>query len=274
MVPIPATDIHARSFCTALLAPLVAAGLLLSSAMPHSLHRLASGLSHSPSAGWPPRWRPITRPLTRRTSPRTSFLHTHSTLIPIPSTRWHIPGPNPIISPRPPAASWQSHECEIAGGVTKVEDTYYCIYHCLSNTQGYQVGVSSAKSPLGPWTPPADKPMLAVSPGKWDKDVVASMNIMPDPAKPGHWLGSVEKRSGEACPVLYAVLCAVLYAVLCAVVCCGRVLIHTCVSSPSSPGTTKGGRPLHQVLRGSGRLALRVRRRRRGRGGRARRTRS
>ena len=74
-VPIPATDIHARSFCTALLAPLVAAGLLLSSAMPHSLHRLASGLSHSPSAGWPPRWRPITRPLTRRTSPRTSFLH-------------------------------------------------------------------------------------------------------------------------------------------------------------------------------------------------------
>ena len=116
------------------------------------------------------------------------------------TTMWHLPGPNPIISPG--LAGWMSIECEIAGGVVKDGADYYCLYHCLSDTTGYQVGVSTAKSPLGPWSPPADAPVLAVSPGAdtWDNQVVASMNVMPNPRPAGVadlWLGYYEGGMGN-----------------------------------------------------------------------------
>ena len=38
----------------------------------------------------------------------------------------------------------------------------------------------------------AVQPNLGVTPGAWDKDVVASFNIVADPAKPGGWLGYYE----------------------------------------------------------------------------------
>ena len=44
------------------------------------------------------------------------------------TTLWHLPGPNPLISPGA-KLSWMSTECEVAGGVTKVNATYYCLYH-------------------------------------------------------------------------------------------------------------------------------------------------
>ena len=98
------------------------------------------------------------------------------------TTLWHLPGPNPLISPGA-KLSWMSTECEVAGGVTKVNATYYCLYHCLG-TNGYRVGISTADSPLGPWTPPASEPVLDVTEGAWDADVVASMNILPDCCSP------------------------------------------------------------------------------------------
>ena len=106
---------------------------------------------------------------------------------------WHIPGPNPIVSPWNPdgKAAWMSTECEVAGGVQKVNETYVFVYHCLG-TAGYRVGMSTAPTPMGPWTKPPVKPNLDVTKGAWDKDVVASFNILPDPEKPGQWLGYFE----------------------------------------------------------------------------------
>ena len=103
---------------------------------------------------------------------------------------WHIPGPNPIVSPFG-TEFWMSHECEVAGGVTKAHGTYYFIYHCLGTT-GYQVAVSTASHPLGPWTLPPGVPNLPTTPGGWDKDVTASFNILPDPDVEGQWLGYYE----------------------------------------------------------------------------------
>ena len=106
------------------------------------------------------------------------------------ATLWHIPGPNPIVAPTG-AGEWMSTECEIAGGATEANGTFYLLYHCLGSG-GYRVGVSTAPSPLGPWTPPAASPVLDVTPGGWDNHSVASMNLLPDPARPGAWLGFYE----------------------------------------------------------------------------------
>jgi hypothetical protein len=107
---------------------------------------------------------------------------------------WHIPGPNPIVAPWNPdnQVSWMSTECEVAGGVQRVNDTSYVfVYHC-TGTHSYRVGMSVASSPLGPWSKPPTSPNLDVTPNAWDKDVVASFNIIPDPEKPGAWLGYFE----------------------------------------------------------------------------------
>jgi hypothetical protein len=105
---------------------------------------------------------------------------------------WHVPGPNPIVAPADAAngsQTWKSTECEVAGGVFQGDaGKFYFIYHC-TGTSGYQVGVSTAASPLGPWTPPPAEPNLAHEAGKWDESVVASFNIVPDPNKKGHWIG-------------------------------------------------------------------------------------
>jgi hypothetical protein len=84
-----------------------------------------------------------------------------------------------------------STECEVAGGVQKVNGTYVFVYHCLG-TSGYRVGMSTAPTPMGPWTKPPVTPNLDITAGAWDKDVVASFNIIPDPERPGAWLGYFE----------------------------------------------------------------------------------
>lgn len=92
-----------------------------------------------------------------------------------------------------------SFECEVAGGVTKLkENSYIFIYHCL-NDHGYQIGMSTASHPLGPWTPPPLKPTVAITPGAWDGTTVACFNILADPEKPGQWLGFYA-ASGESSP--------------------------------------------------------------------------
>ena len=71
---------------------------------------------------------------------------------------------------------------EIAGGVLRDDDTdtYYCLYHGISKTvPGYQVGMSKAKSPLGPWYKSAANPVLRKGEaGSWDAAQVASANIL------------------------------------------------------------------------------------------------
>ena len=60
--------------------------------------------------------------------------------------------------------------------------------------------MSTATDILGPWTPPAPQPVLETTPGAWDSDSVASMNIMRNP-EPGHpaseaWLAWYEGGTG------------------------------------------------------------------------------
>ena len=116
---------------------------------------------------------------------------------------WHIPGPNPIITPRRPASpsggsgggGWASTECEAAASIIKQgSGRYYFSYHCTGGSSdgstSYQDGFSTAASPLGPWSPVSESPALALGgAGAWDSTAVASLNAVPDPAKPGHWLG-------------------------------------------------------------------------------------
>ena len=104
---------------------------------------------------------------------------------------WHIPAPNPIITPGP--SSWATTECEVAASVVKLDKKYYLSYHCTSNHSCYQNGLSAAPSPLGPFTPVTADPQLALgSSGEWDSTVVASLNPVQDPRNASNWLGFYE----------------------------------------------------------------------------------
>jgi hypothetical protein len=116
---------------------------------------------------------------------------------------WHIPGPNPVISP---GLGWTNELCEMAGGPYKLNgSTYALLYHCLSGNatlcDGMCVGVSFAEHPLGPWTAPEMLPILRTGAGvQWDNKAVASLNIMPDtrPGREGQWLGFYEGSTEES----------------------------------------------------------------------------
>ena len=100
---------------------------------------------------------------------------------------WHIPV-NPIISPRPAVdgkPDWQSSICEVAGGITKSNGTYYLLYHCLGNGD-YSSGASTAAHPLGPWTKTAEAPLLQHGP---------CLNILQDPQQPSRWIGCLQLYS-------------------------------------------------------------------------------
>jgi hypothetical protein len=106
-------------------------------------------------------------------------------------TLWHIPGPNPIITPGP--STWANVECEAAASVIKLNDTYFFSYHCTGGSTCYQNGLSSAPSPLGPWTPVTNTPQLALGKSdEWDSRVVASLNPVRDPTNASNWIGFYE----------------------------------------------------------------------------------
>jgi hypothetical protein len=107
-------------------------------------------------------------------------------------TLWHIPGPNPIITPGP--STWATVECEAAASVVKLDKAdYYFSYHCTGGSTSYQDGLSSAPSPLGPWTPVTNVPQLELgAAGAWDSRVVASLNPVRDPRNSSRWLGFYE----------------------------------------------------------------------------------
>ena len=109
-----------------------------------------------------------------------------------------IPGPYPVVAPAP--SGWSDKECEMAGGVFRGDDTeYLMVYHCTSDTSGYNVGISTATDPLGPWSPPAEQPVLKTNASSWDADDVASFNLMRNPKPTGAhdaWLGWYEGGYG------------------------------------------------------------------------------
>lgn len=87
-----------------------------------------------------------------------------------------IPGPNPIIRPGPEGA-WDDGETEAADAFEDM-GTYYFYYHA-TGAKGYQLGVASATSPLGPFKKHGDKPILAVGPkGSWDDGNVACAMVV------------------------------------------------------------------------------------------------
>jgi hypothetical protein len=89
----------------------------------------------------------------------------------------HIPGPNPILRPGP-AGSWDSGVLE-ACDILHDDGVYYLYYHATSPTSGYQVGVVTAPHPLGPFTRPADQPVLPVGPeGSWDSGCTACAALL------------------------------------------------------------------------------------------------
>lgn len=79
-----------------------------------------------------------------------------------------IPGPNPILTAGKPG-DWDDRFVEIAG-VFEELGTYYLYYHGMSREgEGYQVGVATAKNPLGPFKKIGDAPQIPRGePGTWD----------------------------------------------------------------------------------------------------------
>lgn len=76
-----------------------------------------------------------------------------------------IPGPNPIL--RVGLSGWDYSRLETAG-IFKDFGTYYLYYHA-SGTSGYQIGVATSQSPLGPFTRYEGNPVIPIGPeGSWD----------------------------------------------------------------------------------------------------------
>ena len=89
-----------------------------------------------------------------------------------------IPGPNPIIRPGPESA-WDDLVVEAADAFEE-KGKYYFYYHATDRRENsYELGVATAKSPLGPFKKHGDKPVLEVGPeGSWDEEHVACAMIV------------------------------------------------------------------------------------------------
>ena len=94
----------------------------------------------------------------------------------------HIPGPNPILSPGPKGA-WDDENIE-AGDAFEDLGTYYLYYHSMNKHSDfeyqYQIGVATAKRPLGPFIKQSkDKPILAVGKKEsWDDGAIACPMVL------------------------------------------------------------------------------------------------
>ena len=92
---------------------------------------------------------------------------------PLSETFWHLPGPNPILTPGPSGA-WDDHVIE-ACDVLEDRGTYYLYYHGTPtdatrwSPAGYRIGVATARHPLGPFTRVGTEPMVDLGPpSAWD----------------------------------------------------------------------------------------------------------
>ena len=106
---------------------------------------------------------------------------------PDPSAGWgpfvHIARPNPVMTPL--EGAWDSWILETSDAF-KEGDTYYLYYHAAGEVS-YQLGVATAKHPLGPFERFGDAPVLTLGPeGSWDDSMVACAMILKEAE--GRWL--------------------------------------------------------------------------------------
>ncbi|MBM4046958.1 MAG: hypothetical protein FJ279_17785, partial [Planctomycetes bacterium] len=111
-----------------------------------------------------------------------------------------IPGPNPILTSGLKGA-WDE-QCIEACDAVKDFETYYLFYHGVPKDKarwgdvGYQVGLATAKHPLGPWQKFGDGPVLTVGPkGSWEDSSVACAAILRE--KPDRYLMFYSGRSKD-----------------------------------------------------------------------------
>ncbi|MBM4046957.1 MAG: hypothetical protein FJ279_17780 [Planctomycetes bacterium] len=102
-----------------------------------------------------------------------------------------IPGPNPILTSGLKGA-WDE-QCIEACDAVKDFETYYLFYHGVPKDKArwgdvaYQIGLATAKHPLGPWQKFGDGPVLTVGPkGSWDDRTVACAAFLRE--KPDRYL--------------------------------------------------------------------------------------
>lgn len=89
----------------------------------------------------------------------------------------HIPGPNPILM-NGEKGSWDDVKIEACDAL-RDHDTYFLYYH--GNRKGWQIGVATSKSPLGPFERYSDKPILPQGPkDSWDEKNVACAMVLKD----------------------------------------------------------------------------------------------
>ena len=90
----------------------------------------------------------------------------------------HVRTPNPVIK-QGKAGTWDDAVLESAD-CFKDGDTYYWYFHAYNKSgpkARYELGVATAKSPLGPWTKYRGNPILKISKGKWEEQLVACAMI-------------------------------------------------------------------------------------------------
>jgi len=100
-----------------------------------------------------------------------------------PSRLVQVPGPNPLLRLGPDKA-WDSGQLEVAAAI-KDRDTYYLFYQASGDVPGWQIGVATSPSPLGPFQ---KQPAPIVTPGPagaWDDLDVASGAILREGS--GRW---------------------------------------------------------------------------------------
>ena len=91
----------------------------------------------------------------------------------------HVRTSNPVMK-QGPAGSWDDAVLESAD-CFRDGDTYYWYFHAYSKTgpkARYELGVATAKSPLGPWKKYSGNPILKVSSEKWEEQLVACAMVI------------------------------------------------------------------------------------------------
>jgi predicted GH43/DUF377 family glycosyl hydrolase len=108
----------------------------------------------------------------------------------------HIQGPNPILVPQKDKSAWD-HGILEAADAFKDDNTYYLYYHAKGDL-GYQIGVATSESPLGPFKRYGDKPILAIGkPGEWDDKYVACAAILKERSNKYYMYYSAKKNGRD-----------------------------------------------------------------------------
>jgi len=114
----------------------------------------------------------------------------------------HTPGQNPALVPGI-SGSWDDRALE-SGQCFRDGDTYYWYYHAYSEAgpdAGYQIGVATASSPVGPWTKYYSNPILETNENNdWENQYVACPFVIKKENTYYMWYNSADKEwNGYIC---------------------------------------------------------------------------